>query len=74
MNHIVKLSISAPVGNAATLAPLAQKIMDAIHTIACTDGIEMLMDVNLNAASPKPFARNWAKRQQEIAEHQRGRA
>ena len=61
MNHIIRLTISAPVSHAEALT-------EAIGKVVKERGVEVLMDLNMNAVNPKSFQRNWEKRQREIAE------
>jgi hypothetical protein len=71
MNHIIRLTISAPVSHALVLRPLAEALMIAIGKVVKERGVEALMDLNMNAVNPKSFQRNWDKRQREIAEETR---
>lgn len=68
MNHIIRLTISAPVSHALALRPLAEALTEAIGKVVKERGVEALMDLNMNAVNPKSFQRNWEKRQREIAE------
>ena len=71
MNHIIRLSISAPVLHALALQPLATALTESIGRVCLDRGVEVLMDLNMNAVKPKSFQRNWDKRQREIAEETR---
>ena len=71
MNHIIRLTISAPTDTANALYPLACLLTSAIGKVCEDQGVTVLMDLNINAASPKSFAKNWDKRQREIAEESR---
>ena len=68
MNHIIRLTISAPVSHALVLRPLAVALTDAIGKVVKERGAEVLMDLNMNAVNPKSFQKNWDKRQREITE------
>jgi hypothetical protein len=59
------------VSHALALQPLAGALTHAIGDVCKKMGVEVLMDLNMNAVNPGYFAKNWDKRQREIAEESR---